>query len=58
MKSSKLNMNKYRAFDKPEHALEDKLKLQSLEDKKSDLEKLKGICELLGYWEEVDHLQK
>ena len=34
-------MNEYIAFDKLEHALEDIIKLQSLEDEEADLEELK-----------------
>ena len=58
MKSSKVNLNKYIRFDKIEHALEDKIKLQSLEDMEEDLRELKEICEQLGYWEQVDDLQE
>ena len=58
MTLSKLNVNKYGAFDKPEneHALRDKL--QSLEDDKARLKHSRGIYAQLGNWKYVDHFQK
>ena len=58
MESSKLNMDELIPFDKLDHALEDKIKLQSLEDEEAYLEHLKAIFVQLGYWEEIDKLQK
>ena len=58
MKSSKVNLDNYIAFDKMEYALEDKIKLQSLEDQEAKLIEAKEMCEQFGYWVQADMLHE